>query len=254
MKPVILALVGATALAVPANAAQLAALSGDRLVYIDTNSRAVIGAVRIRGVDSPVLGIDVRPANGMLYALTRSGGVYTVDLRSGRATMRSRLQTMPPRGVAVTVDFNPVADRLRVIGADGTNLRANVDDGMVTTDGRLRFAPGAGNGMPRIIAGAYSNSVRGATMTTLYDIGANGAFFRQMPPNDGILVPTGSLGVRPMAFDIGPNGTGGQVGWAITGAHLLQVDISTGAARRVGMIRGLSGPVRDVAVIPSRMM
>ncbi len=40
-----------------------------------------------------------------------------------------KLESMLPAGVMATVDFNPVADRLRVIGSDGTNLRVNVDDG-----------------------------------------------------------------------------------------------------------------------------
>ena len=37
------------------------------------------------------MGIDVRPADGLLYAVTAEGGIYTVDAKSGQATMKSKL-------------------------------------------------------------------------------------------------------------------------------------------------------------------
>jgi len=40
-----------------------------------------------------------------------------------------KLETMVAAGTWATMDFNPVADRLRVIVGDGTNPSANVDDG-----------------------------------------------------------------------------------------------------------------------------
>lgn len=54
-----------------------------------------------------------------------------------------------------TVDFNPVADRLRIIGSNGINLRANVDDGKVTKDGELRFAESdqMKGKTPKVVAG-----------------------------------------------------------------------------------------------------
>lgn len=42
--------------------------------------------------------------------------------------MKSKLDQMLPAGVALTVDFNPGADRMRVVGADGINLRITGDD------------------------------------------------------------------------------------------------------------------------------
>ena len=44
------------------------------------------------------------------------------------------------------MDFNPAADRLRVITADGANLRINVDDGKATVDGPLKYKDGDANG------------------------------------------------------------------------------------------------------------
>ncbi|WP_163831669.1 DUF4394 domain-containing protein, partial [Proteus mirabilis] len=103
--------------------------------------------------------IDVRPADGLLYAVISDGSVVTIDPATGKATPKSKLDTMLPAGVVATVDFNPVADRLRVIGSDGTNLRANVDDGKVTKDGGLKFAEtdGMKGKIPKVVAGAYTN-------------------------------------------------------------------------------------------------
>ena len=107
------------------------------------------------------------------------------------------------------MDFNPVADRLRVIGSDGTNLRANVDDGKVTTDGALKFAETDMHKgeKPNVVAGAYTNSFKGAKETALYDIDATiGALFKQAPPNDGVLNAVGKLGVK--ADDASPSTSG----------------------------------------------
>ena len=65
----------------------------------------------------------------MLYGLQRDGQIVTIDMTSGRATMTSKLDQMLPAGVALMVGFNPVADRMRVVCADGINLRIKVDDG-----------------------------------------------------------------------------------------------------------------------------
>ena len=139
-----LALAG-TILAAPifANAASAASIiglvDGKTLVWVDPATKKVTGKADIKGAAN-VVGIDVRPADGMLYAVSADGGIYTVDLASGKATMKSKLEKNVDAKGWATVDFNPVADRLRVMGNDGTNLRVNVDDGKVTTDGSHKFA------------------------------------------------------------------------------------------------------------------
>jgi hypothetical protein len=136
--------------AVAAQAGTVAALTGDAtLAIIDTDTLKVTRAVTVMGAGGPLLGIDVRPADGALYGLVADGSVVTIDWTSGVATRKSKLEKMPPPGAAITVDFNPVADRLRVIGSDGSNLRANVDDGKVVTDGTLKFADTRSRARPR---------------------------------------------------------------------------------------------------------
>jgi hypothetical protein len=102
---------------------------------------------------------------------------------------------------------------LRIIGSDGTSLRANVDDGQVMKDGSLKYAEGdkAAGKIPMVTAGAYSNSVKGTKETALYDIdSAMGTFLKQAPPNDGVLTTLGSLGVKAetVAFDIATDAGG----------------------------------------------
>lgn len=179
-------------LAGAAKAADIGVLMADgSVVVVDTAAKKVTRMMKVTGTTTPLVGIDVRPADGMLYGLTADGTLYTIAM-DGKATMKSKLETMLPSGVTATVDFNPVADRLRVIGSDGTSLRANVEDGKVMKDGSLKYADTDANKdkKPKVVAGAYTNSVKGTKETTLYDIDAStGALVKQAPPNDGILVP-----------------------------------------------------------------
>jgi Domain of unknown function (DUF4394) len=248
------AAVSAIALTTAAKAEMVVALSGDAtLTSFDTKALKANGSVAIKGVNGRVAGIDVRPSDGMLYALSADGTVYTVDAKSGQATMKVKLETMLAAGVKATVDFNPVADRLRILGTDGTSLRANVDDGKVITDGKLKYAEGDKNAgkTPNVVAGAYSNSVKGTKETALYDIdGTLGVFLKQAPPNDGILATMGDSGLKgDIAFDIHTDATGKNTGYAVVAGTLYTVDIATGMSKAAGKIAGLPAGVRDVAVI-----
>ncbi|WP_210485066.1 DUF4394 domain-containing protein [Microvirga antarctica] len=251
-------LVGTTMLAGAAHAQSVAALIGDdTIAIVDVAGKKVAKSMTVSGLSGgKLVGIDVRPADGMLYALASDGTVFTIDTASGKAMMKSKLDTMVATGGMVTVDFNPVADRLRVIGSDGTNLRANVDDGKVTKDGQLKFVDGdmhAGKA-PKIIAGAYTNSVKGAKETVLYDIDASGAVVKQAPPNDGILNSVGMHGAKGdvIAFDI-VSTDGANEGWLMAGDTLYKVDLATGKGTMVTKIAGASAPVRDIAALPAMM-
>lgn len=250
-----LALLAGTALAGTAQAQTVAALVGDdTLVHVDTAAKKAVKTVKVTGISGRVLGIDVRPADGMLYAVISDGAIVTIDPATGAATAKSKLDTMLAPGTMATVDFNPVADRLRIIGSDGTNLRANVDDGKVTKDGQLKFAEtdSMKGKTPKIVAGAYTNSYKGTKETTLFDIDASGAVLRQAPPNDGILNTVGTMGMAGdnVAFDVLSDGQGGNQAWAMAGDTLYKVDLSTGKGEMVTKIAGVSGTVRDIAILP----
>ncbi len=257
MKACVIAVACAALISSGAQAAQVAVLIGDSTIAIvDTAARQVTRSWPISGVSGRVAGIDVRPADGMLYALAADGNLYTVDTTTGKASLKSQLALMTPPGIATAVDFNPVADRLRVIGSDGTSLRANPDDGKVTEDGRLRYADAdRHNGrMPKVVAAAYTNAVKGTKQTTLFDIdGAAGALLRQDPPNDGVLNTIGMTGVKGgiLAFDIWSDGNGANEAWAMSQAGLHSIDLATGRAGPAVRIAGTKGKIRDIAVLPS---
>jgi hypothetical protein len=212
--------------------------------------------MKVSGINGMLLGIDVRPSDGMLYGLVEDGTVVTID-SSGKATMKSKLDMMLAKGVSATVDFNPAADRMRVIGSDGMNLRVNVDDGKVTKDGDLKFADTDMHKgeKPKIVAGAYTNSVKGTKETALYDIDATiGALVKQAPPNDGVLNAVGKLGVKldsTIAFDIWSDGQGKNEAWLMSGDTLYSVDLATGKATQAAKIGGVKGSVRDIAILPA---
>lgn len=248
------ALLASSALAGAAQAQSVVALVGDdTLAVVDVSAKKVDRTVKVSGATGKLLGIDVRPADGMLYALVADGSIVTIDPATGKATQKSKLDTMLPAGTMATVDFNPVADRLRVIGSDGTNLRANVDDGKVTKDGNLKYADAdAMKGKtPKVVAGAYTNSIKGAKETTLYDIDTTGNIVKQAPPNDGVLNSVGMLGMSAenVAFDIVGEGTASE-GWLMAGDTLYKVDLASGKGTPIGKIAGVSGVVRDIAAMP----
>jgi hypothetical protein len=240
-----------------ASAAEVAALTGDNTIAIvDTSQKKVVKTWNITGIAGKVLGIDVRPADGMLYAVGADGGIYTVDTKTGKATMKSKLESNVAANSAVTVDFNPAADRLRLMSNDGTSLRVNVDDGKVTKDGNHKFADADMHKgkKPNVVAGAYTNSVKGTKETALYNIdGTIGALVKQAPPNDGILNAVGKLGIKAdnVAFDIWSDGNGKNDAWLMVGDTLYSVALGSGKATMATKISGAKGPVRDIAILPA---
>jgi len=194
-----------------------------------------------------VLGIDVRPRDGMLYGLTSTARLITIDPATGVATVKATLAadstdtTLPYTAIAGTafaVDFNPVADRLRVISNSGQNLRINVDTGATTTDGVINRVGAA----PSVAAAAYTNSILNATTTQLFDVDSTSSVLAlQNPPNDGTLVNVGPLGVT-IAGDGGMDIAGGANGLVLAALRttaggptsLYRVDITTGAGTLIG--------------------
>ncbi|MTH64868.1 DUF4394 domain-containing protein [Paracoccus shanxieyensis] len=239
-----------SAIAAPAMAATVVGLSGDNeLHWLDTESWTRTGGVTVSGVEGRLLGIDVRPADGMLYGVFADGTLATIDPQTGMATKVSTLATKLADGVSATVDFNPVADKLRVMGSDGTSLRVTVDTGEVVTDGSHAYADGTS---PNVIAGAYTNSHAGTEKTQLFNIdGKAGWLVLQHPPNDGTLNAVGDIGVKPTeaGFDIASDGQGGNAAWLVVDGGFHSVNLETGATTEVGKIDGAN--VRDIAILPA---
>lgn len=260
MKSLAVATAAVALLAGPAGAwaETVVALTGDNgLATIDTTTMSATAPVAVTGVEGRLLGIDWRPSDGMLYGLFADGTVATIDPATGAATAIDMLKMVPPAASTITVDFNPAADAMRIMGSDGSNLRTKFAEGAVTEDGRHAFAAAdmhAGE-TPMVVAGAYTNSFKGTEATALYVIdGTIGGLLKQDPPNDGVLAAVGKLGITLDAtagFDIKSTGTDANEAWLLSGGTLYAVDLATGAATAVGAVTGLDGAVRDIAIIPA---
>ncbi|MDF3064919.1 MAG: hypothetical protein K0R38_520 [Polyangiaceae bacterium] len=220
-----------------------------RLLFVERASGDVASAVELSGVpasETPV-GMDFRPSDGALYVLSDAGKLYTVNLQTGAATLKATLKADPAdtsdayvalSGTKFGVDFNPVANRLRVVSDTGQNLRINVDVvDNTTTDGALNPAA------PTVSAAAYTNNFAAACRTRLYVIDPSaGKLLLQDPPNDGKLTAVGNLGAGAQAalngFEIitTEDAASNLVNTAVavlsdaTGDRIYDVSLSTGAA------------------------
>ena len=247
------ALLAAAALAGGAGACTaqtLVALTADnRLVSIDAATRRASAPVRVSGTDGTLVGIDQRPANGRLYGLTDRGQIVTLDARTGRASEVSRLSEAFESGGRTVVDFNPAADRLRVMGLSGTSLRVNVETGQAVRDGSLKHGAGELSGtQPRVTAGAYTNSFAGTTATTLLTLDTTlGSLNLQNPPNDGVQAPRARLSTAlppGAAFDILSSGADQNTGFVLANGALHVLGLMDGRVETRGPVANL--PAADV--------
>ena len=236
-----------------------------------TSRRAITGL----GAGESIGAIDFRPANGRLYAITTNGRLYSIDTATGAAT---RVGTTDAAGFLrstdIGLDFNPTVDRIRLVGANGENMRLHPDTGAVVDanpnqdgvqiDGMLTYAAGDANAgrKPMIVGAAYTNSQVGAKTTTNFVIdAATGTLGTQgtregaatpVSPNTGQLFTVGSLGVTAggmTSFDIAPSTNAGfmTVSSPAGRTTVYILDLATGRARALGSV---SETIRAMAVAP----
>ncbi len=180
--------------------------SNELVNYLSGNPLKEVSVTAITGLamGERLLGIDFRPATGQLYAVSSASKLYTINTSTGQATAVAGSFTPAINGDFVGFDFNPTVDRIRLVTDRDQNLRLHPVTGMVVAvDGNINPSGASLNGA------AYTNSFAGATSTTLYDIDvATNQLYIQSPPNNGTLVPVGSLGVQAVGeggFDIAPD-------------------------------------------------
>lgn len=240
----------------PSFAATIVALTDDgRLVTFDTEKRVAGKPVAIAGMSGRIIGIDVRPIDKKLYGVTDKGTIFTVDPATGATTPMSVLARPFDGGGRAAIDFNPQADRMRMIGANGTSFRVNVVTGEVAVDGSLRYEGKDANAgkKPRVTAVAYTNAMPNAKGTEMFDLDTgNGVFALQSPPNDGIMQTRGKLGTAfgdQAAFDILLDQKQDNVAYVVDKATLYTLDLDNGATKALGAISGLPAII-DIAVLP----
>jgi hypothetical protein len=240
--------------AMPAQTIFYGVSAGGALVAFDASApNTPLASTPISGLQAgeTLLGVDVRPATGQLYGLGSTSRIYTINPTTGVATAVSATPFTPAlSGTAFGFDFNPTVDRIRVVSNTTQNLRINPIDGTAIVDGSLAYAvgdPGAGT-VPQVSAAAYTNSVAGATTTSLYVIDlARDVLATQNPANAGTLNTVGALGFDVIAssgFDILP---GTNLAYATvtragaTTPELVTINLATGAATTSGAALPLVG-------------
>jgi hypothetical protein len=220
--------------------------------------------------------IDFRPASGNLFALGQSSQLYTIDINTAVATPFGHPFSPGLNSDFVGIDFNPVPDRLRVVGSSTQNFRLNPDEIARTvtvvdfdpntpglqTDPNLSFdggdlstgrSPDVNAGIvPNIVATAYRNNRTDAATTpertTQFGIDSELDILVQqgsptgspISPNSGRLFTIGELGFdfgADTAFDITTDASRRDTAFATSNSRLYTIDLNTGAATRLGTVR-----------------
>jgi len=266
-------------------------ISSNGLVRFDSAAPGSVGApVFITGlVDAgeSFVGIDLRPVDGTLVGVTRQnfgantgrGRVYSIDPVTGAATLINGANGLRDAGnnevllseanfFSYGIDFNPVANALRIVNSSDQNLRITMGGAGVTNVDALLNQSAAGS--PDVNAIAYSNNVGGAITTTLYALnrlpglteletigGLNGV----PSPNTGTLLDVAALSpssvnnfTNTLGFDIS-----GATGIAYASLRMnppndiptiYTIDLVTGGTTFLGSYGG-SGLLYDITVIPA---
>lgn len=252
--------------------AMLPALAGAEFIYGVTNTQtlvtfnsntpgSILSGVAISGLQSNerLLGIDLRPQTGQLYALGSSSRLYTIDPISGSASMvggGAFANTL--NGSSFGFDFNPTIDRIRVVSDANQNLVLHPDLGTSTQVTDLFFNAGdLHNGKdPNVVGSAYSNNFKGSSSTQLFGVDSGLDILVKQANSAGTLDTVGSLGTDisdVVGFDI--SGSTNIAYLSVMDVNLNRstlwtVDLGTGAASMLGEIGG-GTVITSMTVVPA---
>ncbi len=198
--------------------------AAQQLIAFDSATPATvtpIGFISGLASNQTLTGIDFRPSNGKLYAIgiaavsvTDTMQLFTVDVATAALTpVGSGIAISSTADPRFSIDFDPVADVLRVVTSNGANYRVNPDTGALILQDTSISSSSVITG---IVDVAYSNNVPGALTTTLYayelfddTIGRIGGPNGSPSPNGGVYTAIGSSGRAVLS---------GAVGFDISGA------------------------------------
>ena len=205
-----------------------------------------------------LIGLDYRISKGVLFTLSRSGRLYTINTDSGAVTPVGTAPIATPlEGTVFGVDFNPAADRVRVVSNTGQSLRLHPDTGAIAAvDPAVAYEPGdaqAGQ-KPALMAAAYTYNKKDEKITTNYAIdGRSGTLVRQgsvegvqpvVSPNTGRLFTVGALGtgaLQDAAFDIAD----------VSGAAFAALQTTTQGPYRLYLVNLESGKAEPLGTVAS---
>jgi hypothetical protein len=244
------------------NADTLYGVNSSSIAVIDTLNLGEVSYINISGLaaNERLLGVDLRPTDGLVYGLTSQNRLYTLDTMTGAATFKTSLTGASLTGQSIGIDFNPVADfgggsSLRVVTGTGNNYAINANTGVVGN------TAGANIGSS-YTAVAYTNSNPGVTpaSTGLYYVNTNTDSLNFLAngfnnPAGGIQT-VGFLGVDALSasgFDILGNGKAYALFNLDNGtldSQLFSINLMTGAATYVTTLNGTFNGLTGVAAVP----
>ena len=209
--------------------------------------------VKVNNANGNLIGIDFRPADRRLYALTDTGTIYTIALGATNLGAVTRVSTMSPRfdgGYQSLMDFNPVVDAIRFIASDNDNYAVVKDAAGILNTTAVQTSltypsPDVNTGKdPNIACGSYTNNVAGAAVTIFYAIDHDTDQFVTIPPaapggssatGGGLLKTIGNL-VTPAGArinfspntdcDIVTNANGVNTIYGVSGRSLFTIDLA----------------------------
>lgn len=264
------------------------ALNSNNAIFVLTpGASSFTRLARVTTTNGNLIGIDFRVSDGLLYAVTDTGSLYTINLTSSQYGASSLVSDISPRfagGFQSLADFNPVVNALRLIGTNDQNLavvnsNGNLNAAAVQT--AVSYADGDVNaGLdPNLTGGSYTNNFVGATVTLFYGIDYDlDTFLTIQPATPGgssatgggklqtigrLVTPSGDpVNIAPTAdIDIFSDGAGGNSVIGVSGRTLFTIDLSQidpkltlGTTQKV-VAKGITMPDEgggfiDIAVAP----
>ncbi|HLP84137.1 MAG TPA: DUF4394 domain-containing protein [Phycisphaerales bacterium] len=221
----------------------------NRLVSFNSNAPgSILTGISIQGlqVNEDILGMDIRPATGQLYAIGSSNRLYTINALTGQATQVGGVFANPLNGSSFGFDFNPTIDRIRVVSNANNNYVLNPDTGAQTIATPLFYQAGDPNfgADPNVVHSAYTNAFPGATTSQLYGLDTGLDILVTQANSAGTLGTVGPVGADLTelgGFDIsGASGTAYAIvrDNAQIRSMLWTINLQTGAGSFVGQIGG----------------
>jgi Domain of unknown function (DUF4394) len=236
------------------------------LVSFNPAAPAVGTSIPVTGLmaGETLVGIDVRPANGVLYALgvdaaINTATLYTISPLTGVATVVGTLSGLSGNLTTASgygFDFNPVSGFIRVTTDTGLNFRINPDTASVVNDPMINPAGLEISGV------AYTNDEIG--VTTLYTLDSisdhlmiQGGIDGIPSPNGGVQTQVGPIPVgvdfsTANGFDIPPGVDSGLALLTVGGTtQLYSINLVTGAGTLIGDFLPLDGitPASGLAIL-----
>ncbi len=185
-----------------------------QLVSFKADSPQTVRVIQMTGLGNDILrGLAFRPSTGELYSVKNSSSasaLWTINPNTGASTQVSG-PLLPGFNVSgMGLAFDPVQDRLRLIGDNTVNRRINTGTGGLisnTPDIAFTWATGVGDpnefaGPPQISFIAHTNGNIGVTDTRLIGV-TDQLIVVSINPNTGVINTLGSLPPPPSPVTLG---------------------------------------------------